>query len=309
MIPFESERGFMATLHRHGGKKFIFVKGAPEKVLEMCTQAGAGEALEQKGVLAVAGRLARDGLRVLAFAFKAASPELDELTHREVESGLVFAGLQGMIDPPRSEVIEAIEGCKRAGIRVVMITGDHADTALAIAKKIGINDEASTALTGREIEAMSDKELFDEVQKISVFARVSPQHKLRITRQLIEHREIVAITGDGVNDAPALKAAHIGVAMGRSGTDVAREASDMVIADDNFASIFAAVEEGRVVYDNIKKVTLFLISCGFGELLAIIASILLGLPLPYIPAQILWLNLVTNGCRMLPWLLSRAKKG
>ncbi len=309
MIPFESERGFMATLHRHGGKKFIFVKGAPEKVLEMCTQVGNGEALAPKDVLAVAGRLARDGLRVLAFAFKAAPHELDDLTHREVESGLVFAGLQGMIDPPRSEVIEAIEGCKRAGIRVVMITGDHADTALAIAKKIGINDEASTVITGREIEGMSDKELFGEVQKISVYARVSPQHKLRITRQLIEHREIVAITGDGVNDAPALKAAHIGVAMGRSGTDVAREASDMVIADDNFASIFAAVEEGRVVYDNIKKVTLFLISCGFGELLAIIASILLGLPLPYIPAQILWLNLVTNGLQDVALAFEPGEKG
>jgi magnesium-transporting ATPase (P-type) len=309
MIPFESERGFMATLHRHGGRKLIFVKGAPEKVLEMCTQVGTGEAPDPKEALAVGRRLARDGLRVLAFAFKAAPQELDDLTHREVESGLVFAGLQGMIDPPRSEVIEAIEGCKRAGIRVVMITGDHADTALAIAKKIGINDEASAVLTGREIEAMSDKELFGEVQKISVYARVSPQHKLRITRQLIEHREIVAITGDGVNDAPALKAAHIGVAMGRSGTDVARVASDMVIADDNFASIFAAVEEGRVVYDNIKKVTLFLISCGFGELLAIIVCILLGLPLPYIPAQILWLNLVTNGLQDVALAFEPGEKG
>lgn len=295
IIPFESERGFMSTLHRHRGKKFIFAKGAPEKMFDMCDQSVVGNELDKKEISNIAADFAKDGLRVLAFAYKEAPNEMEELTHHGVESGLIFAGLQGMIDPPRPEVIEAIEGCRRAGIRVVMITGDHAITASAIARKIGINGDAAEVLTGREIEAMSDKELFSQAQKISVYARVSPQHKLRITRQLIEHGEIVAITGDGVNDAPALKAAHIGVAMGRGGTDVAKEASDMVIADDNFASIFAAVEEGRVVYDNIKKVTLFLISCGFGELITIIAAILMGLPIPYIPAQILWLNLVTNG--------------
>ena len=309
IIPFESERGFMVTLHRHRGKKFIFAKGAPEKVLDMCDQSIDGSELDKKEIENIAAEFAKEGLRVLAFAYKEAPDDMDELSHHDVESGLVFAGLQGMIDPPRPEVIDAIEGCKKAGIRVVMITGDHAVTAAAIARKIGINGDAAEVLTGRDIEAMSDKELFSRTQKISVYARVSPQHKLRITRQLIEHGEIVAITGDGVNDAPALKAAHIGIAMGRGGTDVAKEASDMVIADDNFTSIFAAVEEGRVVYDNIKKVTLFLISCGFGELIAIIATILMGLPIPYIPAQILWLNLVTNGLQDVALAFEPAEKG
>jgi magnesium-transporting ATPase (P-type) len=213
-----------------------------------------------------------------------------------------------MIDPPRPEVIKAIEGCRRAGIRVVMITGDHAVTASTIARKTGISDDESEVLSGKEIEAMSDTELFSRVQQVSVFARVSPQHKIRIAQQLIARGEIVAITGDGVNDAAALKAAHIGVSMGRCGTDVAKEASDMVIADDNFTSIFAAVEEGRVVYDNIVKVTLFLVSCGFGELVAITGSILMGVPIPYIPAQILWLNLVTNGLQDVALAFEPAEK-
>jgi Ca2+-transporting ATPase len=195
-------------------------------------------------------------------AYIEAPPDLEEITHRDIESNLIFAGLQGMLDPPRSEAVDAVKGCKDSGIRVVMITGDHAVTASAIAGMLGISTEDSKVLTGKEIETMSDDELFNAVKDISVFARVAPQHKLRITRQLAGHGEIVAVTGDGVNDAPALKAAHIGIAMGRTGTDVAKEASDIVLADDNFASIFAAVEEGRVVYDNIRKVTLFLVSCG-----------------------------------------------
>ena len=308
IIPFESERGYMATFHRYREKKLIFVKGAPEKILDMCTGALEGEELNAKEIGQVAAELAREGLRVLAFAYKKAPDEMEDLTHRDVESGLTFAGLQGMIDPPRTEVIEAIEGCRKAGIRVVMITGDHADTASAIARKIGIDCDGSEVLTGRELEAMSDKELFHRIKHVSVFARVSPQHKMRIAQQLIAQGQIVAITGDGVNDAAALKAAHIGVAMGRCGTDVAKEASDMVIADDNFASIFSAVEEGRVVYDNIKKVTLFLVSCGFGELLAITGTILLGMPIPYIPAQILWLNLVTNGLQDVALAFEPAEK-
>jgi Ca2+-transporting ATPase len=308
IIPFESERGYMATFHRYNGKKLIFVKGAPEIILDMCTKALEGEKLNRDEVDGIAVEFAREGLRVLAFAYKEAPDEMEDLTHRDVESGLTFAGLQGMIDPPRTEVIEAIKGCRRAGIRVVMITGDHAVTASTIARKIGISDDESEVLTGKEIEAMSDKELFRRVQQVSVFSRVSPQHKMRITQQLIAQGEIVAITGDGVNDAAALKAAHIGVAMGRCGTDVAKEASDMVIADDNFASIFAAVEEGRVVYDNILKVTLFLISCGLGELVAITGSILMGVPIPYIPAQILWLNLVTNGLQDVALAFEPAEK-
>lgn len=295
IIPFESERGYMATLHQHRGRKYIFVKGAPEKVLEMCAGTLNGGEADKKKIAAVATEFAREGLRVLAFACREAPGDLEELARPEAEKDLLFAGLQGMIDPPRPEVIKAVEGCRKAGIRVVMITGDHAVTASAVAKLIGIAGEAPAVLSGQEMESISDEELMHHCRSTSVFARVSPQHKMRITRQLIAQGEIVAVTGDGVNDAAALKAAHIGIAMGRCGTDVAREASDMVIADDNFASIFAAVEEGRVVYENIRKVVLFLVSCGLGELLAITAALLLGMPIPYLPAQILWLNLVTNG--------------
>jgi Ca2+-transporting ATPase len=235
-------------------------------------------------------------------------PEAEELAHGDVKD-LVFAGLEGMMDPPRPEVIEAIAGCKRAGIRVVMITGDHAVTAVAIARKLGIGGEAALVLTGREIEAMGDEELHERVREVSVFARVSPQHKLRITNQLMAHGDIVAVTGDGVNDAPALKAAHIGVAMGRTGTDVAKEASDMVLADDNFASIFAAVEEGRVVYDNIRKVTFFLIPTGIAAILSIMGTMALGLPIPYVPAQLLWINLVTNGLQDVALAFEPGEKG
>lgn len=310
VIPFESERGYMASLNAHGGKKYVFVKGAPERVLDMCSRhEGKHEEIDRDGLLELAARFAMEGLRVLAFAYKEASPEAEDLTHAEAESGLMFAGMQGMIDPPRPEVLEAVEGCKKAGIRTVMITGDHVVTALAIARKLGIDGDRAQALTGRELEGMSDEELFHKAGEVSVYARVSPQHKLRITQQIQKHGKIVAVTGDGVNDAPALKAAHIGIAMGKSGTDVAKEASDMVLADDNFASILAAVEEGRVVYDNIKKVTLFLISCGFGELVAILATVVLGLPIPYIPAQILWLNLVTNGLQDVALAFEPGEKG
>ncbi len=308
IIPFESDYGYMATLHKHRGKKIIFVKGAPERVLDMCIEDIQGEKIKASEILNIASNFAQEGLRVLAFAYKIASDETEELTHREIES-LTFVGLQGMIDPPRPEVISAIDGCKKAGIRVVMITGDHSVTAVAIAKKLGIGSGDYKVLAGKDIEALSDRELFNKVKDISVYARVSPQHKLRITQQLLKHGDIVAITGDGVNDAPALKAAHIGIAMGKSGTDVAKEASDMVLTDDNFASIFAAVEEGRVVYENIKKVTLFLVSCGFGELVAIIVTILIGYPIPYIPAQILWLNLVTNGLQDIALAFEPAEKG
>lgn len=308
IIPFESERGYMATLHRHGGKKFIFVKGAPERVLDMCTEFAA-DSSKKKEILLIANNIAKEGMRVIAFAYKEASHDVEELTHHDVESGMNFAGLQGMIDPPRPEVIEAVKGCKQAGIRTIMITGDHAVTAVSIAKKLGLGTVDPEVITGKELETMSDEDLFNKVKTVSVYARVSPQHKLRITQQLLKHGEVVAVTGDGVNDAPALKAAHIGIAMGRTGTDVAKEASDAVLADDNFASIFAAVEEGRVVYDNIKKVTLFLISCGFGELIAIVSTLLMGFPIPYIAAQILWLNLVTNGLQDVALAFEPAEKG
>jgi Ca2+-transporting ATPase len=295
IIPFESERGYMATLHRHGSQKQIFVKGAPEKVLAMCGFGKSDRAAAEKAIMKVAAEFARDGLRVLALAFREAPADLTELTHQDAESGLIFAGLQGMMDPPRSEAMAAIAGCKKAGIRVVMITGDHAVTAGAIAEKLALAAKDAEVLTGRDLEEMADDLLAEKVKTVNVYARVSPQHKLRITDQLKKQGHIVAITGDGVNDAPALKAAHIGIAMGRSGTDVAKEASDMVLTDDNFASIFNAVREGRIVFDNIRKVTFFLIPTGVAAILSILGTVVLGLPIPYVPAQLLWINLVTNG--------------
>ncbi|PKN13598.1 MAG: ATPase [Deltaproteobacteria bacterium HGW-Deltaproteobacteria-4] len=305
LVPFESERGWMATLHQVDGEKLILVKGAPERVVEMC--AASREEIEK--VLRSATAFAGEGMRVLAFAWKEAPAEMDDLTHFDAESGLTLAGLQGMIDPPRSEAVEAISGCKQAGIRVVMITGDHAVTAQAIAAELRIIDEGGGVLTGQELEGMDDDELFAKVRKVSVYARVAPVHKLRITRQLIRHGEVVAMTGDGVNDAPALKAAHIGIAMGITGTDVAKEASDMVLTDDNFTSIFSAVREGRIVFDNLRKVIFFLIPTGVADILSIAASVALGLPLPFIPAQILWINLVTNGMQDVALAFEPAEKG
>jgi P-type Ca2+ transporter type 2C len=370
IIPFESERGYMATLHRDGDRNLVFIKGAPEKLLDLCSDCWFESWQE---VPRVADHFAREGLRVLGMAYKEVHAAQTEITMKDLESGLVFAGLQGMIDPPRPEAVEAVAGCKQAGIRVVMITGDHAVTALAIAKQLGIapeeeavedlaakpveslDDEEILSLTqevarvlagraglanlpsesltgehvramsnmeflalvkellaalvkragpegavrnvlsGKELETMSDIALYHLVQKVSVYARVSPQHKLRITQQLIKRGEIVAMTGDGVNDAPALKSAHIGVAMGKTGTDVAKEASDLVLADDNFASLYRAVELGRVVFDNIRKVSSFLIPTGIAAIVTILVTVMLRLPLPYLPAQLLWINIVTNG--------------
>jgi magnesium-transporting ATPase (P-type) len=295
ILPFESDRGFMATLHQHDGKKIIFVKGAPERVIEMCSQTSSGDPFDKKKVLETADHFAWDGMRVLAMAYKEARDDLSELSHQDMAENLIFAGMQGMIDPPRPEAINAVKGCGEAGIRVAMVTGDHAVTASAIGKMMGITREKSEVLTGRELETMSDEDLFNKVEDTTIFARVSPHHKLRIVQQFMSHDEVVAVTGDGVNDAPALKAAHIGVAMGKTGTDVAREAADMLITDDDFASIFHAVEEGRVVFDNIRKVILFLIPTGFAAIISILLAMVLNLPIPYVAAQLLWINLVTNG--------------
>jgi Ca2+-transporting ATPase len=295
ILPFESDRGFMATLHQHDHQRLIFVKGAPEKVLEMCAESSSGNPFDRAKALEMAEHFARDGMRVLAMAYQEVPDDLSELTHAHVERNLIFSGMQGMIDPPRPEAIEAVKGCREAGIRVAMITGDHAVTASAIGEMFGIARQRSEVLTGRELEAMSDDDLFGRVKEVSVYARVSPQHKLRIVQQVMKHGEVVAVTGDGVNDAPALKAAHIGVAMGKTGTDVAKEAADMVVTDDNFASIFHAVEQGRVVFDNIRKVTLFLIPTGFAAIVSILIAMALDIPIPYVAAQLLWINLVTNG--------------
>jgi calcium-translocating P-type ATPase len=301
-IPFEPERRYSASVRRSGSEHVLFVKGAPERVIAMSesllTNRGE-EPLDPEAVLGAARAMAARGLRVLAMAYRPAPP--DTLVEEVVEGGrvdlegLVFLGLQGMLDPPRAGVREAVEGCRRSGIRVVMITGDHALTATAIGRDLGIADGDKAALTGAELEAMDDEELGRRVGEVSIYARVSPEHKLRVVRALRRQGEVVAVTGDGVNDAPALKAADIGIAMGRSGTDVAREASDMILTDDNFVSIYAAVEEGRVTFENLRRVTFFLISSGAAEVVTIIVALLLRWELPLVAVQILWLNLVTNG--------------
>ncbi|MCX7965002.1 MAG: HAD-IC family P-type ATPase [Syntrophorhabdaceae bacterium] len=297
IVPFESEKGFMATLHRHNEKGLIFIKGGIEIILNKCEKTMTEAFLNREKVMEFGERFADDGLRVLAMAYKEVDKEFLEETFRfdRIGDGFTFAGLQAMIDPPRPEAQEAIDGCKRAGIKVAMITGDHKVTAKAIGRMMGIADEKSEVLTGKEIEGMDDEELLHKVKNVFIYARVSPQHKLRIVNQYMRHGEVVAVTGDGVNDAPALKAAHIGVAMGKTGTDVAREAADMVITDDNFASIFHAVEEGRIVFDNIRKVVFFLIPTGFAAIISILLSMAMNLPAPYIASQLLWINLVTNG--------------
>jgi len=309
VLPFESDRGYMATLHRSGSGKVILVKGALEKVLDLCTSCAESQPLRTQEILETTDRFAREGMRVLAMAYKEAPADLQALNHREVEGDLILAGIQGMMDPPRPEAMEAIRGCKEAGVRVVMITGDHPTTARAIGRMIGIGDGQAEVLTGKEVEAFTDEELFSRVQEVSIYARVSPHHKLRITQQLQKHGEIVAVTGDGVNDAPALKAAHIGAAMGKSGTDVAKEAADMVITDDNFATIFHAVEEGRIIFDNIRKVIFFLIPTGVAAIGSILLSIFLDLPIPYTPSQILWINLVTNGFQVIALTFEPGEKG
>ncbi|MEJ5301027.1 MAG: HAD-IC family P-type ATPase [Thermodesulforhabdaceae bacterium] len=289
MIPFESDRGFMATLHEDGNQRILFVKGAPEKVIEMSLASPE----ERKAFLETSAKFAQEGLRVLCFAQRFLPSYKENITGEDLKD-LELVGLQGMIDPPRPEVPEAIKGCQRAGIRVVMITGDHVDTASAIAKKLGISRENQEVISGQALEKMTDDELYEKIPKVSVFARVAPHHKLRIARQFIRRGEIVAMTGDGVNDAPALKAAHIGIAMGKAGTDVAKESADMILTDDNFATIFNAVKEGRIVFDNLRKMVFFLIPTGIAAVISILVTLFLGIPIPYTPSQLLWINLVTN---------------
>ncbi|MEO6696676.1 MAG: cation-transporting P-type ATPase [Gammaproteobacteria bacterium] len=294
VIPFESDHRFMATLHHdHAGHGFIYLKGAPERVLEMCAfeyADGQEQPLSREYWHEHIEQLAAQGQRVLAVAFKSAGLGKRELRFEEVSDGLTLLGLMGMIDPPREEAMRAITACHSAGIRVKMITGDHASTARAIATRLGIGDGV---LTGVRIEEMSDAALRDAVTEINVYARVSPEHKLRLVQALQARGEIVAMTGDGVNDAPALKRADVGVAMGITGTEVAKEAADMVLADDNFASIVNAIEEGRTVYDNLRKTLLFMLPTNGGEALTLIAAIALGLVLPILPVQILWVNMIT----------------
>ncbi|MCB1850997.1 MAG: HAD-IC family P-type ATPase, partial [Gammaproteobacteria bacterium] len=295
-IPFESEHRFMATLHHdHAGHGFIYLKGAPEQVLEMCNRQrfqGEEQPLDIRYWEGRIDELAGRGQRLLALAFKSAQPGQRELRFDHVAGGLTLLGVVGIIDPPRSEALEAVRQCRAAGIRVKMITGDHAVTARAIATQMEIGT-AGGVLTGHELERMSRQALREQVLKIDVFARASPEHKLHLVEALQSHGVVLAMTGDGVNDAPALKRADVGVAMGIKGTEVAKEAAEMVLADDNFASIINAIEEGRTVYDNIKKSILFILPTNGAEAFTLVAAIVLGYQLPITPVQILWVNMIT----------------
>lgn len=307
-IPFESHRRYSATFRDYDGGRAVFVKGAPEQVIGMCASVLTDDGpapLDADGAHAEARKLAGHGLRVLAMAYRKLHPQAAHALAGGAQPApgeqpepeeLVLLGFQAMMDPPRDGVREAIDACHQAGVRVVMITGDHAITARAIALRLGILDDPhARVLTGADLAHLDDDALRGVVDEVSVYARVSPNDKLRIVRALQDRGHVVAVTGDGVNDAPALRAAEIGVSMGRGGTDVAREASDMVLSDDNFVSIVAAIEEGRVAFANIRKVTFFLVSTALAETLAVLVALWLGWPMLLVPAQILWLNLVTNG--------------
>ena len=281
-VPFDSKRKFMITVHKTKEGYLSVLKGAPDIILPMCKGAG--------GVAEQASEMARRALRVLGFAYaetatQPASPEKLSYT---------FCGLAGLIDPPRAESYEAVKACRRAGIKVVMITGDHADTAVAVARSIGICGERDSAVTESELLAMEETERRRAILSHTVFARTTPEFKLRIVRELQAGGFVVAMTGDGVNDAPALKAADIGCAMGKSGTDVAKEASDLILADDNFATIVSAVRQGRGIYENIKRTVHFLLSCNIGEIITVFAAIVARLPSPLAAVQLLWVNLVTD---------------
>jgi magnesium-transporting ATPase (P-type) len=296
-IPFESRHRFMATWHRDAdGHAWIFVKGAPERMLEICAfeRSDDGERpIEVDTWRRMANDAAARGLRLLGLACKRAAPAGARLGFADVEQGFTMLGLVGIVDPPREESIRAVADCHQAGIRVKMITGDHVETARAIGAQLAIG-AGRPAITGAEIALMDDAALRRVVMEVDVFARASPEHKLRLVQALQDEGQVVAMTGDGVNDAPALKRADVGIAMGRKGTEAAKEASDVVLADDNFATIAAAVREGRAVYDNLKKFILFSLPTNGGEALVVIAAILFELTLPLTPAQILWINMATS---------------
>ncbi|GHU27384.1 ATPase [Betaproteobacteria bacterium] len=314
-IPFDSDRKRMSTLHTtalwdarapticlpDSTSVIAFVKGAPDVVLDLCTQYSlSGQAFEltaemRQKILEQNHDMAASALRVLAVAYRPLAAVPENLTPEAVERDLVFIGLLGMIDPPRPEVIEALKVARGAGLKSIMVTGDYKDTAQAIARDIGLLTPGGLVLTGPEIERMSDAELAAVAPNMDVCCRVSPQHKVRIVEALKSRDHIVAMTGDGVNDAPALKRANIGVAMGITGTDVAKQTADMILTDDNFASIVAAIEQGRIIYSNIRKFVYFLLACNIGEILIVFGAMLAGMPIPLLPVQLLWLNLVSDG--------------
>ena len=310
-LPFDSTRKAMSIAIQGPDGPMLYVKGAPEVILGKCvserfdTEVRDLTEQRRRKLLAANNEMAGRALRVLALAYR---PEPPDRRVEDPESKLVFVGLVGMIDPPREEVKVAVDTCRLAGIRPVMITGDHPATALAVARELGMVGVDDRAVAGQELEAMSDSNLSSQVDHIPVYARASAEHKLRIIKAWKSRGQIVAMTGDGVNDAPAIKAADIGIAMGITGTDVTKEASDMVLTDDNFASIVSAVEEGRGIFDNIQKVLQFLLSCNFGEILLMLIASLLGWPAPLLPIQLLWINLVTDGLPALALTLEPAER-
>ncbi len=311
-LPFDSERKLMTTIHKLADKYVVYTKGGVDELLAKCNSYRINNEIKQdlatykKEIEKQNEAMAKDALRVLAMAYKEIDHEPTTEEMKEIEKDLIYVGMVGMIDPPREEVKDAVAKCKRAGIKTVMITGDHKVTAIAIAKALGILEKEEEALTGAELEEMSDQELIANVRKYSVYARVSPEHKVRIVKAWKENGEIVAMTGDGVNDAPALKTADIGCAMGIVGTDVAKEAADVILTDDNFATIVSSVEEGRRIYDNILKAIQFLLSSNVGEIIILFIAILItpllskwfnidvNLIVPLLPIHILWINLVTD---------------
>lgn len=294
-IPFESDHKYMATLNKVDDDVFVFITGAPERLLDLCSKQYTGDGdqeLDRDYWDKKMDEIAAKGQRLLAAAFSKTDKDRTELEKDDLEKNKIFLGIIGIIDPPRDEAVKAIKACKDAGVEVKMITGDHAITAKAIGKEIGIGD-GEKALTGKELEEMDDKKMREIVTEYDVYARTSPEHKLRLVTALQENGKLCAMTGDGVNDAPALKKANIGIAMGIKGTEVSKDASEMVLADDNFASIVNAIEEGRTVYDNIRKTLLFILPTNGAESLALMSAILLGIVMPVTPAQVLWVNMVT----------------
>jgi cation-transporting P-type ATPase F len=296
-VPFESAHRYMATLHAAGSDRVVFVKGALETLLPRCTSAldagGRNVAFDADKVRLQAERAARRGLRVIAVAEKYLPASHSDVSHDDVRGELTFLGMVGMLDPPRPEAITAVAACRRAGVAVKMITGDHVGTATAIAIELGLDGGRPRALSGQELDRLDEEELKRAVGSVAVFARVSPEQKLRLVRALQARGDVVAMTGDGVNDAPALRQADIGVAMGLGGTEVAKDASDMVLTDDNFANIQAAVEEGRGVFDNLTKFIVWTLPTNFGEGLVVLAAVVTGAALPILPVQILWINMTT----------------
>ncbi len=326
-LPFDSERKLMTTVHKIGDKYAVYTKGGVDELLAKCNRYVINGEIKQnlleyrKEIEKQNGDMAKDALRVLAMAYKELDHEPTDEEMHTIESDLIYVGMVGMIDPPREEVKEAVEKCKTAGIKTVMITGDHKITAIAIAKALGILENEDEAITGAELEEMSDEELIKNIRKYSVYARVSPEHKVRIVKAWQANGEIVAMTGDGVNDAPALKTADIGCAMGIVGTDVSKEAADVILTDDNFATIVSSVEEGRRIYDNILKAIQFLLSSNVGEIIVLFVAILItpllskwfnitdvNLIVPLLPIHILWINLVTDSLPALALAVDPAEK-